>query len=242
MKGGKLGPQLPSAIMGTPCTPLISLLPHQLVGPLAPSLLPVKPCGLAKSLAGAALTRPAVTSGTGAVGEGSGGPVWKLGLPGLVPVPARPDRFCLPQPPAAPTSRNYAEIREKLRSRLTKRKEELPQKLGHNSGSGEPAVDHRNVDELLDYINSTEPKPLNSAKAAKRARHKQKKKVRLGRGKGCSVPRPVVQGGDSVQEGRPVFRILEGQAKTAPCRALPSLSSSFWFLRLCVLYCPSALR
>uniref|UniRef100_A0A8B9CEV4 Family with sequence similarity 193 member B n=1 Tax=Anser brachyrhynchus TaxID=132585 RepID=A0A8B9CEV4_9AVES len=79
-------------------------------------------------------------------------------------------------PPAAPTSRNYAEIREKLRSRLTKRKEELPQKLGHNSGSGEPAVDHRNVDELLDYINSTEPKPLNSAKAAKRARHKQKKK------------------------------------------------------------------
>ncbi|NWI63036.1 F193B protein, partial [Todus mexicanus] len=79
-------------------------------------------------------------------------------------------------PPAAPTSRNYAEIREKLRSRLTKRKEELPQKLGHGSSSGEPAVDHRNVDELLDYINSTEPKPLNSAKAAKRARHKQKKK------------------------------------------------------------------
>lgn len=82
------------------------------------------------------------------------------------------------QPPAAPTSRNYAEIREKLRSRLTKRKEELPQKLGPGSGTGEPAVDHRDVDELLDYINSTEPKPLNSAKAAKRARHKQKKKVR----------------------------------------------------------------
>ncbi|XP_030429096.1 protein FAM193B isoform X1 [Gopherus evgoodei] len=79
-------------------------------------------------------------------------------------------------PPAAPTSRNYAEIREKLRSRLTKRKEELPQKLGHSSSSGELAVDHRDVDELLDYINSSEPKPLNSAKAAKRARHKQKKK------------------------------------------------------------------
>lgn len=46
-------------------------------------------------------------------------------------------------------------------------------------------MDHRNVDELLDYINSTEPKPLNSAKAAKRARHKQKKKVRLGGGKRC---------------------------------------------------------
>nr|XP_005992417.1 PREDICTED: protein FAM193B isoform X2 [Latimeria chalumnae] len=78
-------------------------------------------------------------------------------------------------PPAAPTSRNYAEIREKLRTRLTKRKEELPQKADHNA-SGEPAIDHRNVDELLDYINSTEPKPTNSAKAAKRARHKQKKK------------------------------------------------------------------
>lgn len=48
-------------------------------------------------------------------------------------------------------------------------------------------MDHRNVDELLDYINSTEPKPLNSAKAAKRARHKQKKKVRLGRGKCCKL-------------------------------------------------------
>lgn len=95
------------------------------------------------------------------------------------------DSTHLLQPPAAPTSRNYAEIREKLRSRLTKRKEELPQKLGHNSSSGEPAVDHRNVDELLDYINSTEPKPLNSAKAAKRARHKQKKKVRLGRVCSC---------------------------------------------------------
>lgn len=78
-------------------------------------------------------------------------------------------------PPAAPTSRNYTEIREKLRSRLTKRKEELPSKEDP-SGAGEPAVDPRNVDELLDFINSSEPKPVNSAKAAKRARHRQKKK------------------------------------------------------------------
>lgn len=40
------------------------------------------------------------------------------------------------------------------------------------------AIDNRDVDELLDFINSSEPKPVNSAKAAKRARHKQKKKVR----------------------------------------------------------------
>jgi hypothetical protein len=82
-----------------------------------------------------------------------------------------------PQPPAAPTSRNYAEIREKLRSRLTRRKEEPPlrQDLDLTVAS---AIDNRDVDELLDFINSSEPKPVNSAKAAKRARHKQKKKVR----------------------------------------------------------------
>ncbi|KAI1898044.1 hypothetical protein AGOR_G00068270, partial [Albula goreensis] len=78
-------------------------------------------------------------------------------------------------PPAAPTSRNYAEIREKLRSRLTRRKEELPQRQDSDPAPPGP-IDHRDVDELLDFINSTEPKPVNSAKAAKRARHKQKKK------------------------------------------------------------------
>lgn len=80
-------------------------------------------------------------------------------------------------PLAAPTSRNYTEIREKLRSRLTRRKEELPVKGGTLGGiPGEPAVDHRDVDELLEFINSTEPKVPNSARAAKRARHKLKKK------------------------------------------------------------------
>lgn len=80
------------------------------------------------------------------------------------------------QPPAAPTSRNYTEIREKLRSRLTRRKEEcLPQRRDSDP-SVSTSIDHRDVDELLDFINS-EHKPANSAKAAKRARHKQKKKV-----------------------------------------------------------------
>lgn len=45
---------------------------------------------------------------------------------------------------------------------------------------GEPAVDHRDVDELLEFINSTDPKVPNSARAAKRARHKLKKKVGVG--------------------------------------------------------------
>ncbi|XP_040200365.1 protein FAM193B isoform X3 [Rana temporaria] len=76
-------------------------------------------------------------------------------------------------PPPAPTSRNYPEMREKLRSRLTKRKEEVPQK---RHPSEEQTVDQRNVDELLDFINNSEPKATSTNKAAKRARHKLKKK------------------------------------------------------------------
>lgn len=83
----------------------------------------------------------------------------------------------LPQPPAAPTSRNYAEMREKLRLRLTKRKEEQPKREEHQpiierDGGVE---DHRRVEDLLQFINSADSKPASSSKAAKRARHKQKK-------------------------------------------------------------------
>uniref|UniRef100_A0A8C1DUY3 Family with sequence similarity 193 member A n=1 Tax=Cyprinus carpio carpio TaxID=630221 RepID=A0A8C1DUY3_CYPCA len=81
-------------------------------------------------------------------------------------------------PPAAPTSRNYAEMREKLRLRLTKRKEEQPKKedlLLERDG----VEDHRKVEDLLQFINSADNKPTSSSKAAKRARHKQKKKSRL---------------------------------------------------------------
>uniref|UniRef100_A0A8C5B8G6 FAM193 C-terminal domain-containing protein n=1 Tax=Gadus morhua TaxID=8049 RepID=A0A8C5B8G6_GADMO len=80
-------------------------------------------------------------------------------------------------PPAAPTSRNYAEMREKLRLRLTKRKEEQPkreeqQPVVERDGGVE---DHRRVEDLLQFINSADSKPTSSSKAAKRARHKQKK-------------------------------------------------------------------
>ncbi|XP_035993360.1 protein FAM193A isoform X4 [Fundulus heteroclitus] len=80
-------------------------------------------------------------------------------------------------PPAAPTSRNYAEMREKLRLRLTKRKEEQPkreeqQPVIERDGGVE---DHRRVEDLLQFINSADNKPASSSKAAKRARHKQKK-------------------------------------------------------------------
>ncbi|XP_039767888.1 protein FAM193A isoform X2 [Ornithorhynchus anatinus] len=77
-------------------------------------------------------------------------------------------------PPAAPTSRNYAEMREKLRLRLTKRKEEQPKKPDQVS-ERESVVDHRKVEDLLQFINSSETKPVSSTRAAKRARHKQRK-------------------------------------------------------------------
>ncbi|XP_006893672.1 PREDICTED: protein FAM193A [Elephantulus edwardii] len=77
-------------------------------------------------------------------------------------------------PPAAPTSRNYAEMREKLRLRLTKRKEEQPKKADPVS-ERESVVDHRKVEDLLQFINSSETKPVSSTRAAKRARHKQRK-------------------------------------------------------------------
>ncbi|XP_069488207.1 protein FAM193A isoform X2 [Ambystoma mexicanum] len=76
-------------------------------------------------------------------------------------------------PPAAPTSRNYAEMREKLRLRLTKRKEEQPKKS--DLLENDSAVDHRKVEDLLQFINSSEAKPVSSSRAAKRARHKQRK-------------------------------------------------------------------
>ncbi|XP_062852280.1 protein FAM193A [Trichomycterus rosablanca] len=75
-------------------------------------------------------------------------------------------------PPAAPTSRNYAEMREKLRLRLTKRKEEQPKKEELERDGIE---DNRKVEDLLQFINSGANKPASSAKAAKRARHRQKK-------------------------------------------------------------------
>ncbi|KAI1883569.1 hypothetical protein AGOR_G00232930 [Albula goreensis] len=77
-------------------------------------------------------------------------------------------------PPAAPTSRNYAEMREKLRLRLTKRKEEQPKRDDHLLDR-ESVEDHRNVEDLLQFINSEDSKPTSSSRSAKRARHKQKK-------------------------------------------------------------------
>ncbi|XP_077425898.1 protein FAM193A isoform X2 [Vanacampus margaritifer] len=84
-------------------------------------------------------------------------------------------------PPAAPTSRNYAEMREKLRLRLTKRKEEQPKREEQQPAPerdctvGGGVEDHRRVEDLLQFINSADSKPASSSKAAKRARHKQKK-------------------------------------------------------------------
>ncbi|KAM9329240.1 protein FAM193A [Gastrophryne carolinensis] len=78
-------------------------------------------------------------------------------------------------PPSAPTSRNYTEMREKLRLRLTKRKEEQPKKPDQISERETGVVDDRKVEDLVQFINSSETKPVSSSRAAKRARHKQRK-------------------------------------------------------------------
>ncbi|XP_040275136.1 protein FAM193A isoform X3 [Bufo bufo] len=78
-------------------------------------------------------------------------------------------------PPSAPTSRNYTEMREKLRLRLTKRKEEQPKKPDLIPEKESGVVDHRRVEDLVQFINSSESKPVSSSRAAKRARHKQRK-------------------------------------------------------------------
>ncbi|KAM4809590.1 protein FAM193A [Rhinophrynus dorsalis] len=78
-------------------------------------------------------------------------------------------------PPSAPTSRNYTEMREKLRLRLTKRKEEQPKKPDQIIERETGVVDHRKVEDLVQFINSSETKPVSSSRAAKRARHKQRK-------------------------------------------------------------------
>ncbi|CAL8263569.1 unnamed protein product [Lota lota] len=116
-------------------------------------------------------------------------------------------------PPAAPTSRNYAEIREKLRSRLTRRKEEPPQRQDLDLTVAS-AIDNRDVDELLDFINSSEPKPVNSAKAAKRARHKQKKKEKAQHGSmeatsGDPQSSPPEPADESIADGSEAGRLLD---------------------------------
>ena len=77
-------------------------------------------------------------------------------------------------------------MREKLRLRLTKRKEEQPKKADQLS-ERESVVDHRRVEDLLQFINSSETKPVTSTRAAKRARHKQRK-VNGGAGLGPRGP------------------------------------------------------
>ncbi|XP_014403905.1 PREDICTED: protein FAM193A-like [Myotis brandtii] len=77
-------------------------------------------------------------------------------------------------PSAAPRGRNYEGMREKLRFRLAKRKEEQSKKTDQLSEQ-ESGVDHRTVEDLLQFIDSSDTKPVSSTRAAKRARQKQKK-------------------------------------------------------------------
>lgn len=87
-------------------------------------------------------------------------------------------------PPVAPTSRNYTEIRDKLRRRYNERQPNKPvhQNKNKNKNNKKTAnatvVDHRSLDDLLTFINGQkmEEERLGAkSKAQKRARQKQKK-------------------------------------------------------------------
>lgn len=78
-------------------------------------------------------------------------------------------------PPVAPTSHNYTEMRDKLRSRLNKRQ---PNQAVQEDKKNAPVVDHRSVDDLLTFINGQgveDEGARSKSKAQKRARQKQKK-------------------------------------------------------------------
>ncbi|XP_054435579.1 protein FAM193A-like [Pteronotus mesoamericanus] len=77
-------------------------------------------------------------------------------------------------PSATPTGRSYEEMREKLRLRLARRKEEQPKKTDRRA-ERQNVVDHRTVEDLLQFINTSETKPVSSTRRAKRERHKQRK-------------------------------------------------------------------
>ncbi|XP_064466285.1 protein FAM193A-like [Ornithodoros turicata] len=79
-------------------------------------------------------------------------------------------------PPVAPVSKNYQEMRDRLRQILSKRKAEAihATKKGHAEQRHE---DDRGVDELLNYINGTDGGEKPEGKSASR-RHKRKTKRR----------------------------------------------------------------
>ncbi|XP_076436859.1 uncharacterized protein LOC143276252 isoform X2 [Babylonia areolata] len=84
-------------------------------------------------------------------------------------------------PPVAQTSKNYAEMRERLRRRLKQRTEAKQGGSNHGSQSDiQDSAANMNVDELLKFINGTDSEgsrgeSQQSSRAAKRARQKQRK-------------------------------------------------------------------
>lgn len=88
-------------------------------------------------------------------------------------------------PAVAPTSRNYNEMRERLRSRLNKRKAERgrcenPANL-HPNGSDKRAdlvekEDNRDLEELLNFIEGTSSRNTGNVAKGKKKKDRQKKK------------------------------------------------------------------
>ncbi|XP_072262642.1 protein FAM193A isoform X3 [Pyxicephalus adspersus] len=123
-------------------------------------------------------------------------------------------------PPSAPTSRNYTEMREKLRLRLTKRKEEQPKKPDQLSERETGVVDHRKVEDLVQFINSSETKPVSSSRAAKRARHKQRKLEEKARQEAEAQEREEIQLLEEQRQREDEERLKQEFQRHQECHAL----------------------
>lgn len=81
-------------------------------------------------------------------------------------------------PAVAPVSKNYPEMRERLRLRLSKRKAETGGPIVKTQDALEPAVDNRALEELLNFINGSNNSP-NKSKASKRQKKKKKAEEKI---------------------------------------------------------------
>ncbi|XP_023213677.1 uncharacterized protein LOC111616502 isoform X1 [Centruroides sculpturatus] len=113
-------------------------------------------------------------------------------------------------PAVAPVSKNYPEMRERLRLRLSKRKAETGGPTTKSQDTIEPAVDNRALEELLNFINGNNNSP-NKSKASKRQKKKKKAEEKIVKQlENCSLrSEEIYQSSDSYQKSK--YRCPEAQ-------------------------------
>lgn len=79
-------------------------------------------------------------------------------------------------PPVAPVSRNYPEIRDRLRLRLDQRRRDHKSESSERSGGTSAQEDHRDLSDLLEFIEQTgQHQKRNEKRAAKRERQRARR-------------------------------------------------------------------